>query len=66
MIMMMMLMKTLFNESETVTACASNIIIKLVTRTIQNAAQDRLLSPDIVQFRSACLRTEIFLRELTL
>ena len=24
------------------------------------------LSPDIVQFRSACLRTEIFLRELTL
>ena len=27
---------------------------------------DRLLSPDIVQFRSACLRTEIFLRELTL
>ena len=61
-----MLMKTLFNESETVTACASNIIIKLVTRTIQNAAQDRLLSPDIVQFRSACLRTEIFLRELTL
>ena len=66
MIMMMMLMKTLFNECETVTACASNIIIKLVTRTIQNAAQDRLLSPDIVQFRSACLRTEIFLRELTL
>ena len=27
---------------------------------------DRLLSPDIVQFRSACLRTAIFLRELTL
>ena len=27
---------------------------------------DRVLSPDIVQFRSACLRTEIFLRELTL
>ena len=27
---------------------------------------DRVLSPDIVQFRSACLRTEIFLGELTL
>ena len=38
-IMMMMMMKALFNESETVTAYASNIIIKLVARTIQNAAQ---------------------------
>ena len=27
---------------------------------------DRLLSLDIVKFRSVCLRTEIFLRELTL
>ena len=41
-IMMMMMMKTLFNESETVTAYASNIIIKLVARKIQNAAQSCL------------------------
>ena len=33
---------------------------------LQTWQVDRLLSPDIVQFRSACLRTEIFLRELTL
>ena len=42
MMIMMMRMKTLFNESETVTAYASNIIIKLVARTIQNAAQSCL------------------------
>ena len=39
---MMMMMKTLFNESKTVTAYASNIIIKLVARTIQNAAESCL------------------------
>ena len=33
---------------------------------LEISSLDRLLSPDLVQFRSACLRTEIFLRELTL
>ena len=35
----------------------------LVYLKSQGNCVHRALSPDIVQFRSACLRTEIFLRE---
>ena len=44
-------------------ANGSTNIINIYKR---NTHIDRLLCPDIVQFHSACLRTEIFLRELAL
>ena len=50
-----------------ITVCRyNNSIIYNNIDGLNRSNVDRLLSPDIVQFRSACLRTEIFLRELTL
>ena len=46
--------------------CVFLLVMSILGHRILDRLFSQWFSPDIVQFRSACLRTEIFVQELTL